>query len=223
MKIIFISKYKKKKVNNKMRILVNSEFEKIDFNETFPGFNLVRIRTIPDGSCFFHALAKSYFKPYIVGKIDGEPFDRKEFIKNLRKDLAKTLELKTDNGKTYYQTLSNGELENISKDMPKYSLKNMQKELKSSSAIGNIYNEFISDQLELDIYILDAKTKDVYMTGTDDDLLYKNRRSVVILYLPGHYELVGLINNEGVAETIFPPDSEFIISIQERMEMKRQK
>ena len=203
-----------------MKPLLNHEFEKIEF-EKFP-FSLVRIRTDMDGSCFFHALAKAYFKPYIVGKIDGESFNRKNFIKNLRKDLAKRLASKIDpedpKSKTYYEALAQGELKKISKDMGNYSLKNMQKELSSSSTpVSNIYNEFISDQLELDIYILDANKKDVYMTGTEDNLLYKNRRSIVILYLPGHYELIGLVDEDNEVTTLFSPQSDFIQSIRKRM------
>ena len=144
--------------------LLNQEFEKI---KIFDGFDLVRIRVPTDGNCFFHSILKAYFKPYIVGKIDGEVFDRKEFIKNLRKDLAKKLAIRVDprdkKSKTYYETLSNGELENISKDMPQYSLKNMQKELNSTSPVSNIYNEFISNELDIDLYILDADKKDVYI------------------------------------------------------------
>jgi len=205
-----------------MKPLLNHEYENLKWDGIFEGFNLIRIRTDLDGSCFFHAIAKSYFKPYIIGKIDNEPFDRTEFIKNLRKDLSKTLALKVDpedpDSKTYYAYLSNGEFENISETMPKYSLKHMQKELRSSTtSISNIYNEFISDQLNLDIYILNAKTKDVYMTGSDNSLLYKNRKSVVILYLPGHYELIGLMDKDNNIETIFSPNSKFIKKIKKRM------
>jgi len=198
--------------------LLNQEYEKI---KIFKEFDLIRIRVPLDGSCFFHSILKAYFKPYIVGKIDGEAFNRKEFIKNLRKDLAKKLGSRVDprdkKSKTHYQTLSNGELENISKDIPKYSLKNMQKELNSSSPVSNIYNEFISNELDIDLYILDAEKKDVYMTGTDEDLLYKNRKSVVILYMPGHYELVGLMNSDQEVETLFSPNSKLIQKIRERM------
>ena len=205
-----------------MKPLLNHEYENLKWPGVFEKFNLIRIRTDMDGSCFFHALAKAYFKPYIVGKIDDEPFNRKEFIKNLRKDLAKTLALKIDpedtESKTYYQTLSNGEFEKISETMPKYSLKHMQKELANSEKpVSNIYNEFISDQLNLDIYILNGKTKDVYMTGSDNSLLYKGRRSVVILYMPGHYELIGTMDKDNNIETIFSPKSKFIKKIKERM------
>jgi hypothetical protein len=209
----------------KMNILVNSESEKISWN-IFKEFDLVRIRTDTDGSCFFHAICKAYFKPYIVGKIDNEFFDRKQFIHNLRKDLSKKLGLKINpedpNSKTYYAALSRGEIENFSKEMPEYLLENMQKELGSSTPISNIYNEFISNQLNIDIYILDAKNKDVYMTGGDDKLLYKNRKSVVILYMPGHYELIGLLHNDKYVETYFDPNSSFILKIRERMNELRE-
>lgn len=204
--------------------LITEEFERMKWDGFLKDFNLIRIRTFLDGNCMFHALAKAYFKPYIVGKKDGEPFDRREFIQNLRKDLAKTLGSKVNDDKnkdkTYYQILANGELENIAKDMPEYSLKNMQKELSSSTPVSNYFNEFISDQLNIDIYILDSKTKDIYMTGTDLKLLYKKRRSIVILYMPGHYELVGLMNEENYIETYFPPTHPFILKLQERMKNK---
>jgi len=207
-----------------MKPLMNEEFEKIKFDGFLKDFNLIRTRIPCDGNCLFHALAKAYFKPYITGKKDGEPFDRKEFIMHLRRDLAKTLTSKVNpqdpKSKTYYATLANGELENISKAMPEYSLESMQKELGSSSPVSNYFNEFISNELNIDIYILDSKTKDVYMTGTNMELLYKDRRSVVILYMPGHYELIGLMNDESYIETYFPPTHPFIIKLRERMQSK---
>lgn len=211
-----------------MKPLTNSEYEKLGWKGPFEKFNLIRIRTEADGSCFFHSLAKAYFKPYIVGKIGDSSFNRKEFIQNLRKDLAMSLALKINpedpQSKTYYQTLSNGELEKKSMEIPECSLENMQKELKNfTKPISNIYNEFISNQLNIDIYILDMKKKDVYMTGTDNRILYKNRKSIVVLYiegkkgLPGHYELIGLLHKRKNLETFFAPDSSLILAIRKRM------
>ena len=210
----------------RLRPLINDEYEKLKWDKVFPKLNMIRIRTDADGSCFFHAIAKAYFKPYIEGKINDKIFDRKEFVRNLRADFSKILGSKVHpedkNSKTYYEILNNGELPQISEQMPEYTLENMQKELNSSSPISNIYNEFISDHLGIDIYILDGIKKDVYMTGTDDRLLYKNRKSVVILYLPGHYELVGLLRNKGeYIETYFSHDSPFILKIRERMDELR--
>ena len=209
----------------RIKPLMDVEYERLSWDKIFKGFDLIRIKTESDGSCFFHAIAKAYFKPYITGKITNKDFNRKDFVHNLRKDLSKTLGSKINpdnpNSRTYYQTLSKGELEKISEEIPEYSLENMQKELDSNSPISNVYNEFISNQLNIDIYILDAIKRDIYMTGTDDNLLYKNRKSVVILYMPGHYELVGLLHPKDYIETYFSPNSSFIRRIRERMDQLR--
>lgn len=201
----------------KISPLTKHEFEYINWTGPFTFDKLIRIRTEMDGSCFFHAIAKSYFKPYITGKIDDKNINRKKFVRNLRKDLSKTLGQKIDpsnpNSLTYYETISNGELPNISN---KYSLRALQKELDSTQPVSNIYNEFISNQLNKDIYILDGVKQDVYMTGTPDDLLYKNRDSIVILYIPGHYELIG-VKNEGYIKTLFKHNDELIQAIRSRM------
>jgi hypothetical protein len=56
------------------------------------------------------------------------------------------------------------------------------------------------------------------MLGDDYDLLYKRRKSIVILYLPGHYELVGVRYKNGVEKTLFSPDDPFIKVLRRRME-----
>nr|QBK91553.1 MAG: uncharacterized protein LCPAC302_01730 [Pithovirus LCPAC302] len=200
--------------------LINSEYERLDWKEPFGYNGMVRIRVLMDGSCFFHAVTKSYFGPYITGRIDDKPFDKKKFIRKLRKDLSIKLGSRVDpkdiNGKTYYETLSRGELNEISKSVPNYSLKNMQSELDSNRPIDNVYNEFISNVLNKDIYILDLVKRDVYITGDDDEILYKRRPSIVILYLPGHYELIGIKENDNI-KTLFDPNDNFIQTIRLRM------
>lgn len=204
-----------------MKPLIKTEYERLNFDKF--DFNLIRIKTEADGSCFFHAIAKSYSKTYITGKIGDKAINRKNFIRNLRKELSTKLgsQIDSNSSKTYYEKIAKGELPKISKTLPEYSLENMQKELDSYSPVSNIYNELISDLLNIDIYILDGIKKDVYMTGTDDNILYKNRRSIVILYLPLHYELVGIINSENRIETYFSPNSSLIKSIRNRMKELR--
>ena len=222
------------------------DYRDIEFPEVFPNLKLVRINTDGDGNCFFHALAMAYFKPYIRQKLDGECFNRKEFIKDLRKDLADKLSepSKINCNKNNYEILASGELTHLSEFVEDCSLKNMISELSTNGlAVSHIYNEFVSDQLDIDIYILDYEKKDVYMTGTTLNLLYKNRKSVVILYVTGHYDLVGYKNphfiptptnkneneekgnkekkeinekNECI-ETCFSPNHSFITQIKNRM------
>ena len=206
----------------RLRPLRKKLYEKLDWKGDLKIPGMIRIQTDADGNCFFHALAKAYFQPYITGKTkEGKPFDKRKFIKNLRKDLSKMLNNKVDpedpDSLTWYESMANGEWGEESKNMPELSLKYMQKELASNSSISHIYNEFISDQLDKDIYILDGEKQDVYMTGTDDALLYKDRLSIVILYLPGHYELVGIKDNKNYIQTIFDSDSDIIRTIRKRM------
>jgi len=207
-----------------VRYLTNSEYENLDWQDPFGYPNLVRIRTPTDGSCFFHTIAKSYFKPYITGKLNGESFNRKEFIRKLRKDLSIKLGTRINpsspDSPIYYEVLSRGKLPEFSKSVPVYSLANMQKELDSDNPVDNVYNEFISDQLNKDIYILDMIKRDVYITGYDDEILYKQRPSIVILYLPGHYELVGL-DEDGVIKTLFDTNHDLIRFIRARKEALR--
>jgi hypothetical protein len=202
-------------------MLMNNETENLVWSSqgfNFPG--MVRIRIPRDGSCFFHAITRAYFKPYITGIIDGKAFNRKEFIRGLRKSLSIKLG-KSDpkTGLRYYDSLSRGKLEDFAKSVPQYSLEEMQKELDSDRAVDNVYNEFISNEIDKDIYILDMVSKDVYITGNDFDILYKGRKSIVLLYLPGHYELVGIETRKGI-KTLFSPDHEFIRAIRDRMNLK---
>lgn len=204
----------------KTKYLTDHEYENLVWNGPFSYPNMVRIRTPTDGSCYFHAIAKAYFEPYIIGRLNNQPLDRKSFIQKLRKDLSVKLQSKVDptnpTSPIYYDTLSRGKLREFSKSVPSYSLKNMVKELDSDHPVDNVYNEFVSNQLDKDIYILDLEKRDVYITGYDDEILYKDRPSIVILYLPGHYELVGLDEN-GIVKTLFDPDHDFILTIRDRI------
>ena len=160
--------------------ILDWNFEGSKFN--YPG--MVIIDVPGDGSCFFHALVLSMYKPYQLNKVD-----KIKFVRQLRKNLADALSL------TEYKKISNGKLIELSREMPEVSLQEMKNELDSSKAISNIYNEFISDTLNRDIYLLDYEKKDVYMTGTHLGILYKGRASTVLIINKNHYELIGIINS----------------------------
>lgn len=58
-------------------------------NFEFPG--MIQLYMLGDGSCYFHSIAYAFYKPYRLGIINGKKLDRREFIRNLRYDLAMKL------------------------------------------------------------------------------------------------------------------------------------
>ena len=186
---------------------------------------MVRLRTIGDGSCFFHAICYAVSKEYRTGYYnDGTVLDRREYVSRLRRELSDNLssvvevDSASGNGVTRYSLLSRGQLESMSAELPEYSLPNMKALLVSRSSVDNRFNEHVSNCLNIDIYILSHENEDVYITGNDTDILYKDRDSVVILYVEDsqHYELVG-VNTGHMIRTVFPYNDEFILKIRSRI------
>lgn len=201
-------------------LTVNYEhLEWSDYGFNYP--NMIRVFTIGDGSCFFHALLNAFYTPYRTRKLNGLPVTPKELVRDLRSALSARLgepiSAYSSPEDTYYSRLGDGTIAKIAETIPRYSLSEMQNKLADTTQyVGNEYNEFISDQLNKDIYILDGKTQDIYMTGDNWEKLYKNRDSIVLLYLPGHYELVSIIEN-GTTHSLFKYDNPFIQAIRSRM------
>lgn len=185
--------------------------------------NMYRIGTIPDGSCFFHALASAYFLPYRIGKLGEVSLNRHQFISDLRFDLSRKLadkvDLSREDSPIHYDLLSRGQLRKFAENVPQYSQESMMRELNSNRSVDNVYNEFISNILNKDIYLLSLNEQDVYVTGDDSDILFKGRNSIVILEMPGHYELVGIQASSGI-KTLFHPDHPFIKAIRIRLREK---
>nr|QBK90379.1 MAG: OTU-like cysteine protease [Pithovirus LCPAC103] len=188
-------------------------------NFQYPGMG--KILTLGGGSCLFHAIVGSFFSPYRKGILSGTPLNRVEFIIKFRHELADKLSKPADSEVpevSWYDTLGRSELSDFSKKVPAFTLDAMQKELRAGGAVDNKFNEFISNVLGKDIYLLDANTKDVYITGNDDDILFLSRDSIVILYGGGHYELIGIKDLASSTITLlFPPDHEFIVAIRRRL------
>jgi len=174
------------------------------------------IKCIGDGSCFFHAILNAVDENYKEMKTKEKMIQVKEF----RSYLARNLELKIDKV-TVYDKLSRGNLKDFGKAVPEFSLEGMKKELMSDSWADNKYNELISNTLNVDIYIVDAGTGDLYVTGDDVDILYFNRPSIVILYTssqPAHYDLIGYKENKKII-TIFNSKHKFIVTLQRRLKI----
>jgi hypothetical protein len=197
---------------------VGNYYREINWENGFENWDLIRIDTIADGSCLFHAIANSFFVPYHTEIVDGNKTTRKEIIQKMRKELSESLSSpisSSPNSKTHYQVINSGNTANfpICLDSPEYnfSLENMKKQLNSNNYIGYGYIEFISNVLGKNIYILNHSTQDLYPFEKTEllNIYRKNRPSIVVYYEPKHYELVGIMNN-GIVDTYFDSNHTFI-------------
>lgn len=214
-----------KGTNRNVKALLDTETAYLNWSDTgkimYP--DMVRIRTPMDGSCFFHALSKSYCQAYVLGMSGGISISRHQFVQGLRKDLSMKLGLPVDprdpNSPRHYDLISRGNLADYAKGVPHYSLEGLQNELLHGVNVDFIYNEFIGNEINKDIYILHYETQDVYIVGNDMDLYYKGRDSIVILYIEacGHYELVG-VEEDGVIKTLFETNHNFIVCLKQRIQ-----
>jgi len=197
---------------SKSSILEDIKNLKLTFIDTM---NLAVISTIGDGSCFFHSVLRAFNTEYTKAKSIS---DRVNMARTFRNALAELLEeVDPLTGKNYYAGLNNGELEKISGGVKEYSLAGLQKELRSSASVDNIYQELISNCLNKDIYIIDGVKKDMYHVGSAFSLYYKGRNSIIIYYTPGHFEVVGLKHSNGTIDTLFTPEHPLIQSCRERL------
>lgn len=197
---------------SKTPILEDIKNLKLTFIDTM---NLAVISTIGDGSCFFHSVLRAFNTDYIKAKSISDRVNMARTFRNALADLLEEVDPLT--GKNYYAGLNNGELEKISGGVKEYSLAGLQKELRSSASVDNIYQELISNCLNKDIYIIDGLKKDMYHVGSAFPLYYKGRNSILIYYTPGHFEVVGLKHSNGTVDTLFTPEHPLIQACRERL------
>ena len=66
-------------------------YKKIDFKNCYQNWDLVIIDTIGDGSCLFHAICNSFFVPYYTEILNGEKIQRRDLVRQMRKEFAEKL------------------------------------------------------------------------------------------------------------------------------------
>ena len=185
---------------------------------------LVKIIVPGDGSCLFHSIFTCFSLEYNSLKQS----EREKYILKVRNQLSIAIEFINPNTmKIYYEEYGNGNLSELGKMFPQYSLRSLQKLLNSKKSVGEEFIEPLSNFLNLDIYIIDLVKKDVYITDLD---MYKNRNSVVIGYFrsdnkkdgSGHYDSLGIYIGSKLW-TLFNYDHFLIKSIRSRIKFKTKK
>lgn len=185
---------------------VGNYYAEINWDNGFECWALVRFSTPMDGSCLFHAIANSFFPPYHEEILHNKHIKRATIISTLRKELSQNLALKISNepnAPTHYDILNGGNTAAFSEAVPEFKLSFMQGQLNSFTPIGYGYMEFIGNALNKDIYILEALRHDIYVTDELPFTIKGNRNSIILYYMNGHYELVGLQTEDGSFDTHF--------------------
>ncbi|MDD4931683.1 MAG: methyltransferase domain-containing protein [Candidatus Colwellbacteria bacterium] len=70
--------------------------------------------------------------------------------------------------------------------------------------------EYISDYLNIDIYLIKDTTRAPYRQGVDCNIRYKDRKSVIVLWIgDSHYEAAGILEGKKI-KRVFEPSDEII-------------
>ena len=211
-------------IEHELSIIPIDTYEKINI-KWYPNENVVRIGTIGDGSCFFHAVLGAYYQPYQNN--DQYKF-RSDLVKRLRRDLAYILQLKDPQrpDKTIWETAVDGQfMELYNQQMMgldftsvfgvpiDFSLEGLQKLFNSMDYLGNEVYQYASDLLGIDIYIMRGTNKNLYpYQNTSKEFI--NRKAVVITGNGCHYEIIAIERN-GLFQTVFERDDPFIIALKQ--------
>ena len=164
-----------------------------------PDIKFNRLHTIGDGSCFLHSILQSFNEKYNT----ASTIEKMKYVKKIRYFLAECL---SENNNQIYNSLSRNEIEEIAKYVPDLKIENMQRYLKSRNWLNIFFLELISNIFDIDIYIIDSHTKDLYKTG-DKEIYYKKRDSIIIYYIrDAHFESVSVTTEDGDF-TLFSHDS----------------
>jgi SAM-dependent methyltransferase len=166
--------------------LKDGEIER--FKNTMFG-DIVRIGTIRDGSCFFHAILYALSSEYR----NANSVMRMQIVAQFRTNL------KSKFTKAVYNNLGNGNLASL--DMLDFSYETMKENLGNPTEyVGNEFLEFVSDVIGVNIRFISGNNPKVYNHGEDRSIVYRTSRSNIIIYWQGdnHYELIGEINQENI-------------------------
>ena len=129
-----------------------------------------------DGSCYFHCLLEATDESYRQCR----DCCKKRKVAELRARLADELP-------KAYQNLSRGELSKF--PYSEYELSAMVRNLRDYHYWpDNVYQEFISNELGIDIYIFDTSGA-LVPTAQDNDLLHLGRPSVFLCFSGNHYDI----------------------------------
>ena len=176
-------------------------------------FKLVVFNTPGDGSCLLHAIASSISRSYRSGILNCCKYTTTQLVLMFRSNIGTYLTSTDANNKLNYDTICNGELREMGKSNPEWSLKGILSLLQSNRYLSDDMIIIIEYILQTNVFVLDSTTKDVYMRNMND---YDT--SIVIHYVPGHFESFSLITSTGERQSYFTNNHPFIVHLRDRID-----
>jgi hypothetical protein len=205
-----------------LRPLTSHAQERLHWAGGFQYEGMVRIRTVMGASSLLHAVLNAFFVPYRSNQINQTVLGRKELVDEYRAHLAERLEQPYDptdaTSPAVYDCLARGKMKEFADLIKEYQLDVMRSELSDPDFFLDVkYLELLANELSKDIYVLNGLTEDVHVFDhADTEMYYKGRPVVVVLFLPEHFELVGIHKPNGDVVTHFAPDSPFVDALRRR-------
>lgn len=187
------------------------KIEKFKWEGGFENWKTYMFHAPMDMHCFFHCILQALSEDYRKGILNGSEIEKKKIAKRLRKELAIILDtVVTKDGKKRYDFINGGYISQNQKILPKeYSLETMKKTLETNSLVNHEFYDFVSEEINKDICILDWEKK-TYFKTLDEDSRIKNRKVIVLIYIDKiHYNLFA-IKEKGMYKTCFESNHPFI-------------
>lgn len=175
----------------------------------FENWDTWMLLTEKDNHCFFHSLLLAISPDYIHHYENDNQLAMRRMAILWRKILAKEL-IRENKGITKYHKMFQGNIFKISNEFREYSLEMMKKKLESEEWIDYVYFDFMSNEIDRDIFILDWENKSIYKT-LDENIRIKNRIAIILIYIDqSHYNLMAIKTPNGL-KTEFEHDHAFIL------------
>ncbi len=153
--------------------------------------DLVRIGTIGDGSCFFHAFLKGFYPKY-----QNTPFydDRFNIVREFRNELGSYLKAYIPGSSIQvYDAISNGELAalGVVEDLDIFSLKGLTDLLYSENDVGDEIYSYVADLIGVDVIVFRGTKSNLnkHFSTVMEDVI---RPIIMIVGNQVHYELIAI-------------------------------
>lgn len=189
-------------------------------NTSWYNKKLVKIGTIGDGSCFFHSVLKSFYKPYAENRDINVRSYRMQVAQKFRSELATRLgQLSPDGKNTYYQIVNNGnypsfaqhgKIQNIFGRTVDYSLSALQQLLNSSSWVGDEVFGYVAETLGLNIMVMIASATDLKPLISPTTTF---NNTIIVSGNGSHFEVIGELLGNGLIQTVFGDNDPLMLVI----------